>query len=593
MAGGAFVVSLNLGVVGASQRAVRQQSRIGQLAGWQFRDIYFGTLGCPDRLLESHLDIAQLQELAQADDAFVDLFAVDKSPVGGVQVPHQHVHIGEDHLAMAAGNRWVGYLQMVGQTPADPVQTWLETQDAALFNPVGDEKSGHRRAGLAQPKLALLILLFGRLVDPLRTLLDKVCHKIQVHHPDPQGHDLARSVSARLRLRVTATAESILRSGHPWLYADSIREQNHAGELGDLAVVYDRRDRFLAVGLFDPDSPLRVRVLHHGKPQSIDLAWWEANLRQAVARRANLFDARTTGYRWIHGESDGWPGLVLDRYDTTLVAKLYTAAWLPLWDMIAPLFHAILKPERLVLRLSRNIQELARERFQRLDGQVLWGPSIAEPVVFVETGLRFEADVLCGQKTGFFLDQRENRRRVESIVEGRRVLNVFSFAGGFSLYSARGGARSVTDVDISPHALQGADRNFALNRSDPGVRACQHETVQADAFEWLETSNTAEFDLIILDPPSLAKREAERARALQAYRRLISGAIRRLRPHGILVAASCSAHVSASEFFEAVRQTARTANRPFRELATTLHPPDHPATFPEAEYLKAIYLQYN
>jgi 23S rRNA (cytosine1962-C5)-methyltransferase len=399
-------------------------------------------------------------------------------------------------------------------------------------------------------------------------------------------------MSARLRLRVTATAESILRSGHPWLYAESIRKQNREGELGDLAVIYDRRDRFLAVGLFDPESPLRVRVLHQGKPRPIDQAFWQANLRQAIAGRANLFDQRTTGYRWIHGESDAWPGLVLDRYDTTLVAKLYTAAWLPHWDEIAPLFQEILKPERLILRLSRNIQELARNRFQRSDGQILWGQPLEGPVAFLETGLRFEADVLCGQKTGFFLDQRENRRRVETMAGGRRVLNVFSFAGGFSLYSARGGALSVTDVDISNHALQGAQRNFALNRSDPGVRACQHEAVQADAFEWLESSSSAEFDLIILDPPSLAKREAERARALLAYRRLVSGALRRLRPQGILVASSCSAHVSASEFFEAVRQTARTANRPFQELAITLHPPDHPATFHEAEYLKAIYLRF-
>ena len=398
---------------------------------------------------------------------------------------------------------------------------------------------------------------------------------------------------ARLRLRVTATAESILRSGHPWLYADSIRDQNREGELGDLAVIYDRRDRFLAVGLFDPESPLRVRVLHQGKPRPIDQAWWQANLRKAIGRRTNLFDEQTTAYRWIHGESDGWPGFVLDRYDTTLVAKLYTAAWLPLLDKITRLFRQELKPERLVLRLSRNIQELARIGFQRSDGEVLWGASVQGLVMFLETGLRFEADVLCGQKTGFFLDQRENRRRVEAMAGGRRVLNVFSFAGGFSVYSARGGARSVTDVDISSHALQGAQRNFALNRSDPGVQACQHETVQADAFEWLEASQSPEFDLIILDPPSLAKREAERARALQAYRRLVSGALRRLLPHGILVAASCSAHVSANEFFEAVRQTARSVNRPFRELATTLHPSDHPATFPEAQYLKAIYLQLN
>ena len=123
----------------------------------------------------------------------------------------------------------------------------------------------------------------------------------------------------RLRLRVTATAESILRSGHPWLFAESVREQNRAGQLGELTVIYDRQDKFLALGLFDPDSPLRVRMLHAGKPVTVDATWWRARLREALQRRENLFDAPTNGFRWINGESDGWPGLVLDRYDATLV----------------------------------------------------------------------------------------------------------------------------------------------------------------------------------------------------------------------------------------------------------------------------------
>src|SRR4051794_18194080 len=123
------------------------------------------------------------------------------------------------------------------------------------------------------------------------------------------------TTSASLRLRVTANAESILRAGHPWLFAESIREQNREGQLGELAVIYDRKDRFLAVGLFDPDSPIRLRVLHAGKPQKLDSEWWAERLGQALKRRRGLFDEQTTGYRCINGESDGWPGLVLDRYD--------------------------------------------------------------------------------------------------------------------------------------------------------------------------------------------------------------------------------------------------------------------------------------
>lgn len=424
---------------------------------------------------------------------------------------------------------------------------------------------------------------------------------------------------------MTAAAESILRSGHPWLFAESIREQNRPGQLGELAVVFDRHDRFLAVGLYDPGSSIRLRVLHAGKPQAIDRAWWAARLRRGIESRSGLFDAGTTGFRWLNGESDGWPGLVLDRYGQTLVLKLYTAAWLPHLEEIAGVIAeqsslldapsgsssnlasfpdlAAAKPAattgssqpgsarlRLVLRLSRNIQETARTQFGRTDGEVLLGPALEGPVVFLETGLRFEADVARGQKTGFFLDQRENRRRVETLARERRVLNAFSFSGGFSLYAARGGARSVTDLDISAHALESARRNFRLNESIEPVAACEHQWIQADAFDWLGGNPGCKFDLVILDPPSLAKRETERAGALRAYNKLAAMGIEHLDPGGVLVACSCSAHVSADEFFESVRAAAAQSGREFSELQTARHAPDHPAAFKEAEYLKVIYL---
>jgi 23S rRNA (cytosine1962-C5)-methyltransferase len=394
----------------------------------------------------------------------------------------------------------------------------------------------------------------------------------------------------RLRLRVTATAETILRGGHPWLFADSIREQNREGRAGELAVIYDRKDHFLAIGLFDPESPLRVRVLHAGKPVTIDGGWWRENLSKAIRRRENLFDERTNGFRWINGESDGWPGLVLDRYDAVLALKLYTAAWLPRLEQTTALIREALQPERIVLRLSRNIQETARKRFQLEDGRPLFGGQLDGDVLFLESGLRFEADVARGQKTGFFLDQRENRRRVETLAPDRDVLNAFSFSGGFSLYAARGGAKSVTDLDMSSHALEGAKRNFALNKSEENVAACKHKTIQADAFVWLEQNRAQSFDLVILDPPSLARREAERAGAIQAYGKLAAGGMRALRRDGVLVAASCSAHVSAEEFFHAVRRSAQESGRRFVEVETTGQPADHPATFPEARYLKCIYL---
>ena len=401
----------------------------------------------------------------------------------------------------------------------------------------------------------------------------------------------APSAAPRLRLRLTAAAENTIRHGHPWVFNQSIREQNREGRTGELAVIFDRRDRFLALGLFDPHSPIRVRVLHTGKPATADRAWWAVRLEAALAKRRPLFDATTTGWRWIHGENDGWPGLVLDRYGESLVLKLYSSAWLPRLEEILALIGEALPCERVVLRLSRNIQELAAREFGLADGRILRGEAPDGPVVFLEHGLKFEAEIVRGQKTGFFLDQRENRVRVGSLASGCDVLNAFSFSGGFSLHAARGGARSVTDLDISAHALDSARRNFALNRDVPEVAACRHETVQADAFEWLAASQGVFFDLVVLDPPTLARREADKSGAMGAYAQLAADGARLLKPGGVLVAASCSAHVPAQEFFEIVRGAVRRGGAVMEEFTTTFHPADHAPSFPEAHYLKCIYLR--
>lgn len=406
-------------------------------------------------------------------------------------------------------------------------------------------------------------------------------------HPVPP----AAPLPPRLRLRVSPVAETLIRSGHPWLFADSVRGQNREGQPGEFAVVYDRNDAFLAIGLYDPGSPIRLRVLHSGKPATLDAVWWTHHLAAPLAKRASLFDGQTDGYRYVNGESDGWPGLVLDRYAESVVMKLYTAAWIPHVDQIASLVRDQINPARLILRLSRNIQEAASV-VGRTDGQALLGRAPDQPVVFHESGLQFEADLIRGQKTGFFLDQRENRRLIESVTLTAKVLNAFSFTGGFSLYAARGGASAVTSLDISSHALAGAKRNFALNASDVKVAQCRHDTIQADVFEWLPSGASGRFNVVILDPPSLARRETERHEAIRAYQRLAVDGIKRLEPGGLLVAASCSAHVSAEEFFDAVRRAARSSGRHFNEWKTTNHAADHPATIPEAHYLKCIYLRF-
>jgi 23S rRNA (cytosine1962-C5)-methyltransferase len=398
-----------------------------------------------------------------------------------------------------------------------------------------------------------------------------------------------KTKTGRLHLRVKPAAESQVRAGHPWIFDESIREQNRAGECGELAVIFDRKDQFLAVGLYDPDSPMRVRVIHTGKPGNITTDWWRERLRDSVRLRAGLFDQETTGGRWINGESDRFPALVLDRYAKTLVLKVYSAIWFARLDEITSIIREQFSPERLILRLSRNITAAA-EKFGLVDGQALIGVGPEGPVQFRETGLIFEADVMRGQKTGFFLDQRENRRLVESLARGRTVLNAFSFSGGFSLYAARGGAKAVTDVDISVHALESVRRNFALNRE--AFSKCKHEFVQADVFEWLREQRGARYDLVILDPPSLAKRRGDRPAALKAYTSLAEAGFALTRPEGISVCCSCSAHVRAEEFFECVLEAARRTRREFKILRQTQEPIDHHASFPEAHYLKAIYLEF-
>jgi len=398
--------------------------------------------------------------------------------------------------------------------------------------------------------------------------------------------------NSSLRIHVIPKAESAIRGGHPWLFSESIKDQNREGRMGDLAILYDRKDEFLGIGLYDPESPIRVRMLHVGKPQTLDDTWWLERFKEAIEIRRQLFGAETTGFRYIHGENDGWPGLVMDRYGDNLVLKVYTAAWLDRIRNVLKLIQSEISCRRVVLRLSRNVasylQKIKSDEWR--DGQIIVGEALEENIVFEENGIRFEADLIRGQKTGFFLDQRENRQIVETLSLGKRVLNVFSFSGGFSLYAARGGARSVTDLDISLHALENSNRNFLLNQNNPQIKKCEHKTIQADAFDWLKDS-PMKYDLIVLDPPSLAKKETERQRAIEAYGRLSGRAIQRLEPKGILVAASCSAHVSTDEFFEAVLQSTKSSGRKFDEIQRTAHPKDHPDKFREAGYLKCIYLK--
>lgn len=394
----------------------------------------------------------------------------------------------------------------------------------------------------------------------------------------------------RLAVRVTKDALRQIRSGHPWVFDSSVTSVSHEGAPGDLAVVFDDRRRFAAVGLYDPSSPLRVRVLHQGEPTQIDEHFWRRRLDDALQVRAPLQgSAQTTGYRVLHGENDGFPGLVLDRYDTTVVVKLYSAAWLAHLRAVLAVVDERLAPVRVVLRLSRVVQRQPGSAVE--DGMTLAGPPPEGPVPFGENGLAMEADVVRGQKTGHFLDQRENRRLVRALTAEARVLDVFCCTGGFTVHAAAGGAASVHSVDQSEAALRLTGRNLAHNRDLPTVRATQHRATAGDAFEVLErlADRGERYDVVILDPPSFASRQQAVERALRAYGRLTDLGLSVLEAGGLLVQASCSSRVPASDFFAVVRERADAAGVGLEELARTGHPLDHPIGFAQGAYLKAMF----
>jgi 23S rRNA (cytosine1962-C5)-methyltransferase len=385
-------------------------------------------------------------------------------------------------------------------------------------------------------------------------------------------------------VRVTPDAARQVRGGHPWLFDASVRSVGSPdGASGDLAVVFDERRRFVAVGLYDPASPIRVRVLHHGEPATIDEAWWAERVGTAFAHRAPLVsDPRTNAYRLVHGENDGLPGLVVDRYADTLVVKAYTAAWLPHVEAVVGALEPLVAPSQVVLRLGRGAARSAPS----FDRVALRGELPTEPLLFREAGLTFEADVVHGQKTGHFLDQRDNRVRVGSLSRGRSVLDVFACTGGFSAHAAAGRAVEVLSVDQSAPALATARRNVARNAT-----AVRHTTDGGAAFAVMSdlARRRRRFDVVVVDPPSFASRRSQVPAAIRAYGRLASLAVRLVAPGGTLVQASCSGRVTAEELTVAVERAAASARRPLRITAVTGHPLDHPIGFPEGAYLKAVF----
>ena len=401
-----------------------------------------------------------------------------------------------------------------------------------------------------------------------------------------------RTEAPRLAVRVRRKAIPFIRAGHPYLYEDSIEKISGGGRAGDVAVLFDSDRRFLGAGLYDPDSPVRVKIFSHSRelpPVGPEL--FARSAAEAAALREGKIPPDTDAWRLVNGDSDAFPGMVADKYANALVCKFYSAALLP-WAgaLTGTVARSVPGIDSLVVRLSRELQRLP-DRSGAEDGMIFSPDPDWDGIVrFRENGIVFEADLVRGQKTGFFLDQRENRMRAMKLAAGRDVLNVFSYSGGFSLYAAKGGARSVTSVDLDPHAIAQCARNFGLN---PSIASVPHEGITGDAFKTfaeLRARNRL-FDMVVVDPPSFAKSASETPGALASYARLAKAAVKVIRPHGILVFASCSSRVDAETFFRTVCGAAAEAGRPLKISDRTFHAPDHPAKIAEAHYLKCLYAE--
>ena len=388
----------------------------------------------------------------------------------------------------------------------------------------------------------------------------------------------------RLAVRVTKDALKHVRRGHPWVFDASIVSVSHDGAPGDLAVIFDENRKFVAIGLWDPTSSIRIRILHQGRPAAIDDAFWNDRFRAAsTIRQPLLDDDSVTGYRLVHGENDGLPGIVIDRYGDTVVVKLYSEAWFShLWPVVDAV-KACWQPASIVLRLARSLEDSAPEHFH--DGSVIAGEAPPMPAPFLEAGAAMTADPIDGQKTGYFLDQRANRVRVAAHAANARVLDVFCCHGGFSVQAAIGGARHVHSIDLSPHATEAAKRHVAANAS------VDHETSTGDAFEVMEAlvAHRQRYDIVVVDPPSFASRHSAVPGALRAYTRLTHLALDLVDSGGLLMQSSCSSRIDRNRFDATIEAAAERAGRRLDVVARPGHDIDHPVGFPEGAYLKAVF----
>ena len=381
--------------------------------------------------------------------------------------------------------------------------------------------------------------------------------------------------------------EESLQSGHLWIFSGALQQPPSWIEPGGLVDVKSSTGQFVARGYYNPRTDIAIRLLTRNIEQIIDEDFLRKRIRSAVDLRKVFNLDVTNTYRLINSEGDALPGLIVDRFAEILVVQIHTAGMERMRSHLIVALQEEADTRGILLR--NNSQSRRREGLELEEPQVVTG-GVPMQVTVRENNVLFLVDPWQGQKTGFFLDQRDKREALRKYTQAKRVLNCFSYSGSFSVYAALTDEKTrVTSVDISVPAIEAARQNFILNGLDPN----HHQFLVADVFDYLEEAKEAgeQFDVIVLDPPAFAKTQSARTQALKAYRRLNTLGMQVLRPGGVLVTCSCSGVIGMNDLLGALSQSAQRLQRTVQLLETYTHGVDHPINLamPETAYLKVVF----
>ena len=378
-----------------------------------------------------------------------------------------------------------------------------------------------------------------------------------------------------------------LSEGHVWIFSGALQQPPHWVEAGGLLDVKSATGQFVARGYYNPHTDIAIRILTRNPEEEIDGAFLRRRIRRALKLRRAFNPAVTNAYRLIHSEGDALPGVVVDRFGDILVVQIQTAGMELLRSQLVEALQQEIQPAGILLR---NDSTARRREGLEIEEPVVVAGEVPVQVTIRENGVQFLVNPWHGQKTGFFLDQRDKREALRKYTSGKRVLNCFSYTGGFSVYAALTSPKTrVTSVDVSAPAMDTARQNFALN----GLNPEQHEFIIADVFDYLEEAqrNEKRFDVVVLDPPAFAKTKDARAQALKAYLRLNTLAMQVLKPGGTLLTCSCSGVIKMEDLLDVLAQSAQRSQHIVQVLETYTHGIDHPTNkaMPETMYLKAVF----